>query len=217
MMLKQIRWKRLAWGIFIVLYTALFFYNCLSPFDNWVVPYVFTMLLIIWLAVEYYQQNLFFQSGLVTGVRGGMALRALFALVFYASFVVGIVSVVGWNIFQFRGYPVIPVAGILLLLCSVIMRYRAKGSRSVSVRVFNRFYFSVAMLMVSIALGYSSYLALAGTVIFGLPLILFQQRREESVFGKFIARDPPPADREVKTDDEQWVKFLARQSAGRTK
>lgn len=184
--MKKINWKRLIWVIFIILYTGLFFYNCLSPFKDWIVPYVYTMLLIVWLAREYYLRRLFFQSGLLPSDMYNFPLRAAFALAFYAAFVIGVITVVAWPAYRIKAYPIFPILGIILFLYSIAIRERSARTEEITTRNFVHFYFSVMMLMVSLSLGYGSYFLVLFMLVIGLPLIMVQERSEEKAFTRFM-------------------------------
>ncbi|MEO0096443.1 MAG: hypothetical protein ABIL66_11215, partial [candidate division WOR-3 bacterium] len=110
----KINYKRLLWDIFILLYSALFFYNCLSPYENWFFSYLYTMFLVIWLCKEYYQKNLFFQPTYIPNEAHNYLLRGLFALFFYSSFVFGIITIVWWHRYKILNSPVLPIIGIIL-------------------------------------------------------------------------------------------------------
>jgi len=184
--MKNIYWKRLIWVVFITLYTGLFFYNCLSPYQNWIVPYIYTMLLILWLAREYYLKRLFFQTGLLPADIYSFPLRAAFALIFYAAFIIGVIAVVAWPAYRIKVYPIFPVLGIILFLYSIVIRERSARTEEITTGNFVRFYFSVMMLMVSLSLGYGSYFLVLYMLVIGLPLILAQERFEEKVFLRFM-------------------------------
>jgi len=164
------------------LYTGLFFYNCLSPFGDWTVPYIYTMLLIIWLAREYYLKRLFFQSGLLPAERYNFPLRAAFALAFYAAMAIGVITIVAWPAYRIKAYPIFGLLGIVLLLYSIVIREKSMRTGEITTGNFVRFYFSVMMLMVSLSLGYGSYFLVLFMLVIGLPLILAQERSEEKVF-----------------------------------
>jgi len=175
----SIRWKRLIWDIFILLYASLFFYNCLSPFPNWVVPYCYTMILIVWLGIEYYERHLFFQSGYVPIELLNSLLRAGFALFFYSSFVIGIISVVKWHNFGFGPYPFVNFLGVGLMGYSIYLRRKAFSNTEPIEKQVLKFYLSIALLLISIGLGYGSYFLIGFGILAGFPLIYLQYRFEQ--------------------------------------
>lgn len=168
----QFNYKRLIWIIFILLYSGLFFYNCLSPYHNWFFPYLYTMFLILWLCKEYYQKNLFFQPNYFPVEAHSYVLRGFFALFFYSSFVFGIITIVWWHKYRIN-VPFLSLIGTFLLGYAVYMREQsvrlAKNKESIS-----KFYLSVGLVIISMVLGFESYFLLIYAIIFGLPLILLQ-------------------------------------------
>jgi hypothetical protein len=182
----RINWKRLVWVIFIYLYTGLFFYNCLRPFNYWPVSYLYTMLFIIWLGVEYYHKHLFFQSGFLPFELYKWQLRATFALFFYSAFIIGIATTIWWTKNQIGLYPFIQICGIILLAGSFYVRWKAIRANSITTTVIGQFYLSIALLIGSLALGYGSYFLLLYTVVVGCPLVYLQYISEVNVLRDFF-------------------------------
>ncbi len=170
----KINYKRLIWIVFILLYSGLFFYNCLHPYENWFFSYLYTMLLVLWLCTEYYQKYLFFQPSFIPNESHNFFLRGLFALFFYSSFVFGITTIVWWHQYRILNTPILPIAGILVLSYSIYargqcLRQMKKGNQNIK-----QFFFSIALLIFSMVLGYDSYFLLIYAIVIGLPLILLQ-------------------------------------------
>lgn len=169
----QFNYKRLIWIIFILLYSALFFYNCLSPYHNWFFSYLYTMLLIIWLCKEYYQKHYFFQPNYFSGEAHNYLLRGFFALFFYSAFVFGLMTIVWWHKYRILNSPLLPISGILMLGLAIYNREQSArliGSKKGIVK----FYLSVGLVILSMVLGYESYFLLIYTIIIGIPLIFLQ-------------------------------------------
>lgn len=173
-MKAQINYKRLIWIIFIILYSSLFFYNCLSPYNNWFFSYLYTMLLILWLCKEYYQKNLFFQPNFIPTEAHNYLLRGFFALFFYSSFVFGITTIVWWHQYRILNSPFLSIIGILFLGFAVYKREQSIRREKRDKKNIPRFYLSVILVVFSMVLGYDSYLLLIYAVIIGLPLIFLQ-------------------------------------------
>lgn len=172
-MKTQINFKRLIWVIFILLYSGLFFYNCLSPYQNWFFSYLYTMLLIFWLGKEYYQKNYFFQPNYFSSEAHNYLLRGFFALFFYSAFVFGIITIVWWHKYRILNSPLLPIAGIIMLSLAIYNReqsVRLIGSKKGIVK----FYLSVGLVVLSMVFGYESYFLLIYASIIGLPLIFLQ-------------------------------------------
>lgn len=205
----RINWKRLAWVIFIYLYTGLFFYNCLRPFNHWPVSYIYTMLLIMWLGVEYYHKHLFFQSGFLPFELYKWPLRASFALFFYSSFTIGITTAIWWSKNQTGLYPFIQICGIILLAGSLYMRWKTIRANSITTTVIGQFYLSITLLIGSLALGYGSYFLILYTVVVGCPLVYFQYTSEVNVFRDFI-HTQNITKIESKQHETLWKKYLEK-------
>lgn len=206
----KINWKRLAWVVFVVLYASLFFYNCFRPFNDWLVPYIFTMILVIWLAYEYYNKNLFFQSGLIPDSQYFWLSRALFALFFYSSFVIGIATVIWWPKNQIGFYPFVNIVGIGALIASIYLRQMAFRKKRSNICRIRHFYVSLIVLVFSIAIGYGSMFLLAYSLIIGLPLIYWNFTQEIRVFTRFSDYVIKQGAENLKESDysKYWDKYL---------
>lgn len=207
----KINWKRLIWVVFICIYSALFFYNCLKPFGNWLVPYIYTMVLIIWLAYEYYKRNIFFQSGGIPDALYFWLPRALFALFFYSSFVVGIATIIWWPKNQIGLYPYINIVGLGILGISIYKRLAVFQTQVTDQNTSRGFYLSIALLIVSLALGYGSQFLLVYVLVVGLPLIYWNYAHERKVLTQFAAYVQQQGAGAAKHVDSAklWEKFLA--------
>ncbi|MGB9721034.1 MAG: hypothetical protein ACPL28_06130 [bacterium] len=170
----QVHYKRLIWIIFILLYSALFFYNCLSPYENWFFSYLYTLILILWLCKEYYQKNLFFQPNFAPADSHNYLLRGLFALFFYSSLVFGITTIVWWHQYRILNSPVLSIIGIFVLGYGVYQREHSLRPTKSHKQMISKFYVSITLLTFSMFLGYDSYFLLAYALLIGLPLILLQ-------------------------------------------
>jgi hypothetical protein len=206
----KINWKRMAWVVFVILYAGLFFYNCFRPFNNWLVPYLFTMILVVWLAYEYYNKNLFFQSGLIPDTQYFWLSRALFALFFYSSFVIGIATVIWWPKNQIGLYPFLNILGIVALIASVYLRQTAFRKKRDGIIKIRHFYLSLLVLIFSIALGYGSLFLLTYSLIIGLPLIYWNFAHEMKVFTGFSQYVKKQGVENLKENDhaKYWDKYL---------
>ncbi len=206
-------WKRLLWVCIISLYLGLFFYNFYSPFHNWFVSYIYTMILVVWLGIEYYRQHLFFQSGFVPIELYSWPLRTLFALFFYSSFVVGVSTIVWWQKNQLGLYPFVHIIGLVLLLYSIFMRWKIVNKEMIGEKDISQFYLSIVLLISSIALGYSSKFSIAYVVVIGLPLVLLQKRYEHTQYKQFenyVNGTGTPAPIKPKEHVRLWHQYFER-------
>jgi len=181
----KLKWRRLLWLVFIYLYSSIFFYNFLSPFKNWLLVYIYTMILIVWLGVEYYEKRLFFQSGYLPARLYPLPIRTLFALFFYSSFIIGNATMVWWQRNQIGLYPVLQIIGILLLIFSIVLRWGTFNKKTITSRNISAFYLSLMLLIISLTFGYGSQFLILYTLFIGIPLILWQRRLELAAYVKF--------------------------------
>ena len=210
----KFNWKRFIWVLFVCLYSALFFYNCLKPFGNWVVPYVYTMVLIIWLAYEYYQKNIFFQSGFIPDALYFWLPRALFALFFYSALVIGIATIIWWPGNQIRLYPFINTIGVCILALSIYRRQVMSRTKTLNHGASRNFYLSVALLIASLALGYGSLFLIGYVIIIGLPLVYWNYEHERRVlasFAEYIKKEGHSGSKQIDYA-KQWEKYLIRKT-----
>lgn len=210
-------WKRLIWVVFICVYSTLFFYNFHSPFKNSIVPYIYTLLIVVWLSVEYYEKHLFFQSGFLPLALLNFFLRTLFALFFYSSFVIGNATIVWWPQNQTGLYPVIHIAGIVVLIASIIVRRKVYFVRVPDQRIINRFYGSVGLLVLSLGLGYGSIFVLLYTCIIGVPLLFLQKAYDTAFLRRFLASTDKGILSETKARANAWQHYIDGQIKKRSK
>jgi hypothetical protein len=207
----KLNWKRFAWVLFVCLYSALFFFNCLKPFSNWVVPYIYTMVLIIWLAYEYYKKNIFFQSGFIPDVLYFWLPRALFALFFYSAFVIGIATIIWWPKSQIGLYPFVNTIGLCILGLSIYRRQVAFRTNTADHTASRGFYLSVVLLIISLALGYGSQFLVVYVVVIGMPLIYWNHKHERRVlarFAEYLQKQGVTGSKQVDYA-KLWDKYLA--------
>jgi len=215
---KKFNWKRLLWVVFIFLYSGLFFYNFFRPFNNWLITYIYTMTLVLWLCVEYYKKHLFFQSGFLPLDQYKWYLRALFALFYYSSFVLGCATLVWWQSNRIHFYPFIQIIGISALLYSIFMRRQALAKPIPDNASITGFYISLLFLTMSLALGYSSLFLFAYVIIIGYPLILGQRIYEIKRFKKFekyVYEDKKIKKIDIKNYSDLWEVYIDKNSRKR--
>ncbi len=216
-------WKRLAWLVFITIYAALFFYNSLlSVSGRWLI-YLYTLALILWLDTEYFERHLFFQSGLIPlelydRTFFMLLLRTGLALCFYASFIIGLATVIWWTRFQIGLYPLTTIAAIILLTAAVVLRCRFHRQPPDNPGAVFPFHHSVSLILLSLALGYDSYLVLALVVAAGLPMVYLQAAQENKVLSEFLrftARPDRPESLNRAEYCSCWERFLETRSPRR--
>ncbi len=218
-------WKRVVWLVFITLYAGLFFYNCFRPSRSSFAIYLYTMLLVLWLDAEYFQRHLFFQSGMLPVEIYDRAARLFLvrsglALCFYSSFILGISTIVWWPRFQIGLYPFTAMVAIVLLAASAFLRLRFHRDPPADPAGVVEFHHGVSLLLLSIALGYDSYLVLILVAVIGLPLVYLQAAMERKTLSEFLqfafaAGNREPSDRAEYCS--RWERFIESRSSRRKK
>lgn len=138
------------------------------------------MVLVFWLCTEYYQRHLFFQSGLL--FRYHWAIRALFALFFYSSFIIGLSTTIWWQTNKIGLYPFINIIGIVLLGVSIYMRWKFYQQKTFTKENSKNFYTTLYLLLISLALGYGSLFLIGYVIVIGFPLVFLQSVYEKRNF-----------------------------------
>ncbi len=210
----KINLRRFAWIIFVFLYTLIFFYNCLNPYPVWGITYIYTMSIIAWLAFEYYNKRLFFQSGFIPYKLYRWYLRVPVALFFYSSFIIGLSTIIWWHRFKIHLFPFIQIAGILILLYSIYLRTRSFKTTIPESKISN-FYLSVALFAVSLALGYGSWFLIIYTLVIGFPLIFWQYSDEKKIIKAYqVFIQNKKVDK--KDYEKLWNDFIARRGKNKS-
>ncbi len=210
----HVHWPRLIWVIFICAYSALFFHNLLNSFSNWHIPYVYTMVLIVWLCFEYYEKRLFFQTGFAPLPAYSWPLRAAFALFFYSSFIIGVSTIVWWHNSQIPAYPIVHIVGLITLITSVVLRRRMLHGKKITQKMISQFYVSILLLIVSLALGYGSLFLVAYVLVIGCPLVLLMRHHEYTLLAKI---DAFAQTHKKKNREELWQLYIERQQKKQTR
>jgi hypothetical protein len=181
----KINWQRFLWVLFIACYTSLFFFNFFEPFENWFFVYIYTLLIVYWLCSEYYQRHNFFQSGLLFDYH--WAVRAVFALFFYSSFIIGLATTIWWSGNKIGFYPFVNIAGIAIFIVSVFLRWKFYLQKNYHEESVAQFYHTLYVFLVSLALGYGSMFLLIYVVVVGFPLVFLQTVYERRHFQKYAS------------------------------
>ena len=195
---KRIRWGRLIWTVLVTFYFVCFFRTLFSDAmpGKALIPIIFAIAFTVWMAVEYYFESPFFQSGVV---EPSQLWKSLFALFFYpflgyctADFV--------WTRWTQMGplTPWINILGILVFAFGSVLRLdsladlvRSPDNRLVRSGLF-RFsrhprYLATLLQVVAVPLVFSSWSGVLLALALGLPLMLLEIRNEEA---RLLARFP---------------------------
>jgi protein-S-isoprenylcysteine O-methyltransferase Ste14 len=195
---KRIRGGRLLWTLFVTLYFVNFFHTLFSDAlgPRALLPIIFATAFTLWMAVEYYFESPFFQSGVV---EPSQLWKGLFAL-FYYPFVGYCVADNVWTHWTPMGAlsPWVNILGITVFLLGAGLRFNAlatllRTSEKKLVRAglfrFTRHprYLGTLLQMLAVPLVFSSWSGLLLALAIGVPLMLVEIRHEES---RLLARFP---------------------------
>jgi protein-S-isoprenylcysteine O-methyltransferase Ste14 len=194
--MKRIKFWRLIWTLFVVLYAFNFFRNLFTGAipDNRIIPVVFFTIMILWMAVEFYFEMPFFQAGIV---HEPPVYKILFALFFYPflAFCVSDFTWLGWT--QIRlPIPVINYLGIVLFLGACAFRlyglyvFKTKSGKKLwrtAPFSYSRHprYLATVVQIVAIPFVFSSYLGIVFALVIGLPIILREVQLDDRRLTEF--------------------------------
>jgi protein-S-isoprenylcysteine O-methyltransferase Ste14 len=195
---KRIRGGRLLWTLFVTLYFVNFFRTMFHDAldGRALLPTVFAILFTLWMAIEYYFESPFFQSGVV---EPSQLWKGLFAL-FYYPFLGFCVADNVWTHWTQMGpfSPWVNILGIAVFLLGAGLRFDTlatllRTSEKKLVRAgFFRFTrhprdLGTLLQVLAVALVFSSWSGLLLALGIGLPLLLTEIRYEEA---RLLARFP---------------------------
>lgn len=195
---KRIRGGRLLWTIFVTLYFVNFFKTMFHDAldGRALLPTVFAIVFTLWMAVEYYYESPFFQSGVV---EPSQLWKGLFAL-FYYPFLGYCVADNVWTHWTQMGplSPWVNILGIAVFLLGAGLRFdtlatllRTSDKKLVRAGLFRftRHPRDLATLLqiLAVPLVFSSWSGLLLALAIGLPLLLVEMNYEEA---RLLARFP---------------------------
>jgi len=195
---KRIRGGRLLWTLFVTLYFVTFFRTMFSDAMSGkaLLPTVFAIAFTLWMAVEYYFESPFFQSGVV---EPSPLWKGLFAL-FYYPFLGYCVADHVWTRWTQMGplSPYVNVFGIAVFLLGTALRFttlatllRTSDKRLVRSGFFRYArhprYLATLIQLLAVPLVFSSWSGLLLALAIGLPLTMAEIRHEET---RLLARFP---------------------------
>lgn len=187
---SKIKWGRLLWTVFVVLYLINFTRNLFADIAPGysAIPIIYFVLWLCWLGFEFYFGALFFQSNLVQHFNPW--LKAAFALYFY-----GLQGLAPWDAFggtELRFlYPLFNILGLCLFALGISIRLwalveikRAKNPRDVlGTRPWQMTrhprYIGMFLVMFAVPIVFFSPWAMLATVVVGLPLWYLEIKHEE--------------------------------------
>lgn len=187
---SKIKWGRLLWTVFVVLYLINFTRNLFSDVAPGAsaIPIIYFVLWLCWLGVEFYLGALFFQSSLVTNFNPW--LKAGFALYFYAMQGLAPWDAFGGTQIGFL-YPLFNILGLLIFALGIFIRLWAlvdiRRTRNPGDVLKTRLwlmsshprYIGMLLIMFGIPLVFFSPWAMLATVMIGLPLWYLEIKHEE--------------------------------------
>jgi protein-S-isoprenylcysteine O-methyltransferase Ste14 len=192
---KKINFWRLVWTLFVTWYFINFsrnFFNSLTS-EKALIPIIFFIILVLWMAFEYYFTSPFFQSGIVA-IHGW--LKLLFSLFFYVMAIYSIADYISLHWTQVSiAYPYLNIAGLIVFIIGVLIRLTTlfqllnqTQNKFIRSGLFNVCrhprYLGTILQIIAIPLVFSSYLGLIASLSIGLLLIYLEMQTEEQVLLK---------------------------------
>jgi protein-S-isoprenylcysteine O-methyltransferase Ste14 len=188
---KRIRGGRLIWTLLVTFYFVNFFRTMFSDAlpGQALIPIIFAVAFTVWMAIEYYFESPFFQSGVV---QPSQLWKSLFAL-FYYPFLGYCAADYVWNRWTQMGplSPYVNIFGILVFALGSALRFETlatlvRSSENRLVRSgFFRFsrhprYLATLLQVLAVPLVFSSWSGILLALAIGLPLTLVEIRYEEA-------------------------------------
>lgn len=189
-LVRTFRFGRLIWTLFVTWYFINFsrnFFSTLVP-ERMQIPSAFFIILVLWMAFEYYFGSPALQSGIVSHLP---IVKNLFTFFFYANAIYCIWDFSSLNLTQLNFlYPYLNIIGIIIFTIGVLLRYftliellRLPANKLPKSGVFQtcRHPRSLATIIqiISIPLVFTSYLGLILALTLGLFLIYKLMQSEE--------------------------------------
>ncbi|MEO0082798.1 MAG: methyltransferase [candidate division WOR-3 bacterium] len=122
LLIRNFRLGRFLWTLFVVWYFINFshnFFNSLNPLKA-SIPFLFFIILVCWMGIEYYFNSPFWQSGIIVPPKLEQTLLAIFL---YGSAIYSIADYSALNLTQLDFLnPYINILGIAIFLVGVLLR-----------------------------------------------------------------------------------------------
>ncbi len=197
---RTFHFGRFLWTVFVFWYFIIFsrnFFSSINP-DRSPIPVAFFMILVLWMAIEYYFSSPLFQSGIV---KPAFLERSLFSIYFYATTIYCIADFVSlrWTQINFA-YPYLNIIGIIIFTIAVLIRFftliellRLPAQKLPKSGIFqvcrHPRYWATILQTIAIPLVFSSYVVIILAVTIGLYLIFREMRAEEKILLKNFQDD----------------------------
>jgi protein-S-isoprenylcysteine O-methyltransferase Ste14 len=201
-LIKNFRLGRFIWTAFVTWYFINFsrnFFSSLIP-DQAKLPTIFFLILVLWMALEYYFGSPFYQTGIIPPPT---LERVLFSIFFYANTIYCIAdySNLHWTQLSFL-YPYLNVIGLVLFAIGVILRYytlfellKLPPSKLPRSGFFNVCrhprYLATTIQVIAIPLVFTSYLGLIIAITIELFLIYREMQAEEKSLTEMFKEEYP--------------------------
>ncbi len=193
--IKTFRFGRFLWTAFVTWYFINFsknFFGSLTS-DRIQIPVIFFLILVLWMAIEYYFSSPLFQSGIVKPV---FFERILFSIFFYATTIYCIAdfTTLHWTQVNFA-YSYLNIIGIVIFGIGVLLRYftlfellRLPAQKLPKSGIFqvcrHPRYLATILQTIAIPMVFSSYLGIILALFLGLYIIYREMRAEEKILIK---------------------------------
>lgn len=192
---KKLNFGRMLWTLFVAWYFIIFSRNFFPSLlqERTSIPIIFFIILVLWMAIEYYFVSPLWQSGIV---QFHSITKLLFSLLFYGVTVYCIADYATLHKTQIGfAYPYLNIAGIVIFFIGVFIRLltlfellnlpvnKLPKSGSFNVCRHPR-YLATLLQIIAIPLVFTSYLGLFINIIIGLVIIYRHIHLEEQLLIK---------------------------------
>ncbi len=193
--IKKISVGRLLWTLFVAWYFINFNRNFFPSLisERTQIPIIFFIIMILWMAIEYYFASPLWQSGMISF---HSIYKLLFSLLFYAVTIYCIADYASLHITQISfAYPYLNIAGIIIFTLGVLIRLltlfellNLPPNKLPKSGTFNTCrhprYLGTLLQIIAIPLVFTSYFGLIIYLVFGMTFIYQLINIEERAFLK---------------------------------
>ena len=199
-LVRNLRFGRLIWTAFVTWYFIDFsrnFFSSLVP-EQAKIPTIFFLILVLWMAIEYYFSSPYYQTGIVLIPTFE---RIFFSIFFYANTIYCIAdySNLHWTQLNLL-FPYLNIIGIIIFALSVLLRYytlfellRLPASKLPKSGFFNTCrhprYLATILQIIAIPLVFTSYLGLAIALTIELFIIYREMQAEEKMMTEMFKEE----------------------------
>lgn len=194
---KKLKWGRLIWCLFLLIYFFHFFKNLFlsSLSQNYLIPIIFFITLSYWMIIEYYFSSPFFQSGIV---EYHQILRIIYSLYFYPFLILNGVDYCysnfsqleflkgGINVFGLIIFFIGTFLRIITLFIALITPLKELPKKLIYKKISQPRYLATLIQLISIPFTFSSLLGFL-LLPLGILIIIYQAKYENKELVKYYS------------------------------